>query len=115
MGEHLQMFFNGDIAVENIKDLGDIKDIPDAVNTRGTRSSRQFFQELELYLLEREIDNYIGILRERRQYFSEKELAEAAVRGELFVKHQRIQEFRKRAENGDKDTRAQTEDIMEDA
>ena len=51
------MFFNGDIAVENIKDLGDIKDIPDAVNTRGTRSSRQFFQELELYLLEREIDN----------------------------------------------------------
>lgn len=115
MGEHLQMFFNGDIAVENIKDLGDIKDIPDAVNTRGTRSSRQFFQELELYLLEREIDNYIGILQERRQYFSEKELAKAAVREELFVKHQRIQEFRKRAENGDKDTQAQIEDIMGDA
>ena len=34
---------------------------------------------------------------------------------ELFVKHQWIQEFRKRAENGDKDTRAQTEDIMGDA
>lgn len=82
------------------------------MNTRGTRSTRQFLQELELYLLEREIDNYISILQERRQYFSEKELAEAAVREELFVKHQSIQEFRKRAENGDKDTWAQIEDIM---
>ena len=113
--EHLQMFFNGDIAAENIKDLGDIKDIPDSVNTRGTRSTWQFLKELELYLLEREIDNYISILQERRKYFSEEELAEAAVREELFVKHQSIQEFRKCAENGDKDTRAQIEDIMGDA
>lgn len=59
--EHLEVFFNGDISPENIKDLSGAGDVRNSFASDGIRP------------MEYMIDNYINILQERRKYFTAEE------------------------------------------
>lgn len=58
--ERFQMFFDGDIARENIMDLSGTGDIDVSLPPDGIEP------------MERMLDNYIEVLKERRRYFSEE-------------------------------------------
>ena len=64
--EHFQVFFDGDISPENIKDLSGAGDVRKPVAPDGIQP------------MERMLDNYISILQERRKYFTAEELENAA-------------------------------------
>lgn len=60
--EHFQVFFDGDISPENIKDLSGSGDI------------RKSFAADGIQPMESMLDNYISILQERRKLFTAEEL-----------------------------------------
>lgn len=111
--EHFQVFFDGDITPENIKDLSGAGDVNKSLPPKGVQA------------MEKMIDNYIGILRERKKYFPETELYHAdmvaeemldmdgmLLMDEMICRDMKIQEFGERVTRGDKEALAQIEDVM---
>ncbi|MBD5452325.1 MAG: hypothetical protein HDR25_06755 [Lachnospiraceae bacterium] len=99
--EHLQMFFDGDILSENIKDLSGSGDVRKSLAPDGIQP------------VERMIDNYISILQERRNYFTTEELENAEKMDEIMSENSRIQAFRDRIVNGDPKALMQVTDVMD--
>lgn len=99
--EHFQVFFNGEISPENIKDLSGAGDVRKSLAPDG-------IQPMELM-----IDNYISILQERRKYFTTEELESAARMDEMMRKGSRIQAFKDRIANGDQEAIMQLKDVMD--
>lgn len=99
--EHFQVFFDGDISPENIKDLSGAGDIRKPLAPDGIQP------------MERMLDNYIRILQERRKLFTAEELENAAVMDKMMRDDRRIQEFRDRIENGEPEALMQVKDVME--
>lgn len=98
--EHFQVFFDGDIIPENIKDLSGAGDVRNSLAPEGVQA------------MEHMLDRYISILQERRNYFIEDELSCAAEIDEVLRMDGMIQEFKDRVMRGDKEALAQIEDIM---
>lgn len=98
--EHFQVFFDGDIAPENIKDLSGAGDVKNSLPPEGVQA------------MEHMLDNYISVLQERRRHFTEEELTCAAETDEMLRKDGKIQEFRDCVTKGDKEALAQIEDVM---
>ncbi|MCM1087800.1 MAG: hypothetical protein NC419_06560 [Muribaculaceae bacterium] len=98
--EHFQVFFDGDITPENIKDLSGAGDIKKSLPPKGIEAMEQM------------LDCYIGILQERRKYFTEEELSRAAQMDKMLRMDGRIREFGSRAMRGDEEALAQIEDVM---
>ncbi len=100
--EHFQVFFDGDITPENIRDLSGSGDVKCSLAPEGIEG------------MERMLDNYICILRERRKYFTEEELTAAGGMDVMFCKDKRIQKFSDRVAGGEKKALAQIADVMRD-
>ncbi len=99
--EHLQVFFDGDIAPENIKDLSGSGDITNSLPPEGIQA------------MENMVDHYICILQERRKYFTKEELTCAAELDERMREDRRIQQFRSGALCGDSEILTQIKDVMD--
>lgn len=63
--EHFQVFFDGDIAPENLRDLSGAGAIDISLPSEGAEP------------MERMLDRYIHVLQERRKYFSTEEIEQA--------------------------------------
>lgn len=98
--EYFQVFFYGDIAPENIKDLSGVGDVKKSLPTEGVQA------------MECMIDNYISILQERRKYFTAEELDRATEIDKILRMNGKVQEFRDRVMRGDKEALAQIEDVL---
>lgn len=98
--EHFQVFFNGDIAPENIKDLSAAGDVRSSLPPRGVQA------------MENMIANYISILQERRKYFTKEELSRAVKVNEVLRMDGKIQEFGDCVTRGEKEALTQIEDVM---
>lgn len=99
--EHLEVFFDGDIAPGNIKDLSGAGDI------------RKSFAPDGIQAMEHMIDNYIGILQERRKCFTVEEIQGAETMDKIIREDSRIQAFSDRIVNGEPEAVRQMKDIME--
>ncbi len=99
--EHFQVFFNGDISPENIKDLSGAGDIRTPLAPDGIQS------------MECMLDNYISILQERRKLFTTEELENAARMEETMRENSRIQAFKDRIANGEPEALMQVKDVMD--
>ena len=99
--EHFQVFFDGDISPENIKDLSGAGDVRRSLAPDG------------IHPMERMLDNYISILQERRKYFTAEELENVARMDEMMHDERRIQKFRDRIANGEADALMQVKDVMD--
>ena len=60
------------------------------------------------------IDNYIGILQERRKCFTAEELKRAGTLDDMIRKGSRIRAFNDRIVNGEPEAIMQIKDVMED-
>ncbi|MCI8359683.1 MAG: hypothetical protein HFI51_16320 [Lachnospiraceae bacterium] len=100
--EHLEVFFDGDIVPGNIKDLSGAGDIQKPFAPDGIQA------------MEHMIDNYIGILQERRKCFTAEELKGAGTIDDMIRKGSRIQAFNDRIVNGEPEAIMQIKDVMED-
>lgn len=111
--EYFQVFFDGDITPENIKDLSGAGDINKSLPPEGVQA------------MENMIDNYISVLQKRRKYFTEEELSRSADvcekvlhmnemrhMNDMIRMDEQIQQFVERAMKGDKEALAQIEDVM---
>ena len=98
--EHFQVFFDGNISPENIKDLSGAGNVRDSLAPEGIQA------------MEHMLDNYICILQERRKCFTEKELERAAEIDEMLHMNGKIQKFRDCVTEGNKEALAQIEDVM---
>ena len=99
--EHLEMFFDGDIAPGNIKDLSGAGDIHKSLAPDGIQA------------MEHMIDNYIDILRERRKCFTAEEIKGAVTMDKMMREDGRIQAFSDRIANGEPEAVMQIKDVME--
>ena len=99
--EHFQVFFDGDISPENIKDLSCSGDIRKSLAADGIQP------------MESMLDNYISILQERRKLFTAEELENAERMEEMIREQSRIQTFRDRIANGEPDALMQVKDVMD--
>lgn len=99
--EHFQVFFDGDISPENIKDLSGSGDI------------RNPFPPDSIQLMERMLDQYISILQERRKLFTAEELENAARMEETMREESRIQAFKDRIASGEPEALMQVKDVMD--
>lgn len=100
--EHFQVFFDGAVTPENIRDLSGSGDSMGSLAPGGVED------------MERMVDNYIRILQERKKYFTEEELAAAAKREEMFCEDKKVQKFRDFAAKGRKKALAMIADVMHD-
>lgn len=98
--EHFQVFFDGDIVPENIKDLSGAGDVRVSLAPEGIQPMEQM------------LDNYISILQERRKYFTEEQLAGVAEIDEILCLDGKIQEFRDRVNRGEKEALALMEELL---
>ena len=98
--EHFPMFFDGDIVPENIRDLSGAGDISISLPPEGIEP------------MERMLERYIDVLRERRKYFSVEEMEQAKEMEKMMYMDRNLQEFKERLENGDEQAVKQAEDIM---
>ena len=98
--EHFQVFFDGDISPENIKDLSGAGDIRNPLAPNGIQP------------MERMLDHYISILQERRELFTINELENAAWMEETMREESRIQAFRDRIASGEPEVLMQVKDVM---
>lgn len=99
--EHLEMFFDGDIAPRNIKDLS------------GAGNIRKSFAPDGIQPMEHMIDNYIGILQERRKCFTAEELKGAETMDEMMREGNRIQAFSDCIVSGEPEAIMRIKDVME--
>lgn len=99
--EHFQVFFDGDISPENIKDLS------------GAGNVRQALAPDGIQPMECMIDQYISILQERKKLFTEEELENAARMEESMREESRIQAFKDRIANGEPEAMMQVKDVMD--
>ncbi len=99
-GSIFRYFLTGDIALENIRDLSGSGDVKYSLAPEGVDG------------MERMLDHYIRILRERRKYFTEEELTAAGGMDVMFCKDKRIQKFKDRVARGEKKALAQMADVM---
>lgn len=99
--ERLEVFFDGDISPENIKDLSGSGDIRNSYAPEGIQP------------MERMIDNYISILQERRKLFPVEELEKAAKMDEMMREGSRIQAFRDRIAKGEPEAVMQVKGVMD--
>lgn len=100
--EHLEMFFDGEIAPENIRDLSGAGDIRTSLAPDGIQP------------MERMIDHYSSILQERRKCFAAEELKSAETMNEMMHDDGRIQGFRDHIAEGDSEAIRQVKDLMGD-
>lgn len=99
--EYFQVFFDGDISPENIKDLSGSGEIRKSLAPDGIQP------------MEDMIDNYIAILQERKKYFTAQELENAARMDEMMHEESRIQAFKDRIVNGEPEALMQVKDVMD--
>ena len=99
--EHFQVFFDGDISPENIKDLSGTGDIRNPYAPDG-------IQPMECML-----DHYIRILQERRKLFTAEELENAARMEETMREESRIQAFKDCITNGEPEALMQVKAVMD--
>ena len=100
--EHFQVFFDGNITPENIRDLSGAGNVMCSLASEGMEG------------MERMLDHYIRILRERKKYFTKGELTAASRMDVMFCKDKRIQKFSDRVARGEKKALAQMADVMRD-
>ncbi len=101
MREHMEVFFDGDIAPKNIRDLSGAGDLRKSLAPNGIEG------------MEHMIDNYIEILKERRKCFSDEELEDAAKADEMMREDSRIRTFGDRIANREPDAIMQVKDLMD--
>lgn len=99
--EHLEMFFDGDIAPGNIKDLSGAGDIRKSVAPDGMQA------------MEHMLDNYIGLLRERRKCFTAQELKDAETMDGIMRESSRLRAFSGHIVNGEQKAIRWIKDVME--
>lgn len=95
------MFFDGDIVPGNIKDLSGAGDVRQSLAPDGIQP------------MEHMINNYIGILQERRKCFTAEEMKGAETMDEMMREGSRIQAFGDRIVNGGPEAIMQIKDVME--
>lgn len=99
--EHFEVFFDGGISPENIKDLSGAGDIRTPLAPDGVQP------------MERMLDHYISILQERKKLFTAEELEKAARMEETMREESRIQAFKDRIANGEQEALMQVKDVMD--